>query len=166
MYFLCIFTCVCANVCVMEQMVFRPLCAIEKCPYVFAGLTKCKHTMFLWERKKRYGDIVRDVEDCQHWSGADLLAVLICSISHSHCTNSVLCIGWEIVTDSWNLKKKTSLETNITHKDCCTVSFKLQCNKMLFLMEQKFLCNYAMTFNANISVLIARGVFFSNILCV
>lgn len=33
------------NVCVMEQMVFRPLCAIEKSPYVFAGLTKCKHTM-------------------------------------------------------------------------------------------------------------------------
>ncbi len=33
------------NVCAMEQMAFRPLCAIEKSPYVFAGLTKCKHTM-------------------------------------------------------------------------------------------------------------------------
>lgn len=36
--FLCVgvFAClsVCVNVCVMEQMVFRPLCAIENSPYV------------------------------------------------------------------------------------------------------------------------------------
>lgn len=52
MFSSCIFS-VCAhmcrrahvNVCVVEQMVFRPLCAIEKSPYVFAGLKKCKYTM-------------------------------------------------------------------------------------------------------------------------
>lgn len=52
MFSLCIFMFVCilcvrVNVCAMEQMAFRPLCAIEKSPYVFAGLTKCKHTMLL-----------------------------------------------------------------------------------------------------------------------
>ena len=52
-----------ANVCVMEQMVFRPLCAIEKSPYVFAGLTKCKHTMLHCEKNS---DMVGDAKDCQH----------------------------------------------------------------------------------------------------
>lgn len=46
--------CVCVDVrgsvCAMEQMAFRPLCATEKSPYVFAGSTKCKHTVLRWER--------------------------------------------------------------------------------------------------------------------
>lgn len=52
--------CVCAsvraNACEMEQMAFRPcVCVIEKSPYVFAGLTKCKHTMLQREEKHRRG---------------------------------------------------------------------------------------------------------------
>ena len=49
MFSLCILVHMClrlrVSVCEMEQMVFRPLCVIEKSPYVSAGLTKCKHTM-------------------------------------------------------------------------------------------------------------------------
>lgn len=45
-----------ANACEMEQMAFRPrVCVIEKSPYVFAGLTKCKHTMLQREEKHRRG---------------------------------------------------------------------------------------------------------------
>lgn len=32
--FVCIYARICVKVCVVEQMVFRPLCAVEKSPYV------------------------------------------------------------------------------------------------------------------------------------
>lgn len=58
--FLCFRVCVSAsvraNVCEMEQMALRPrVCVIEKSPYVFAGLTKCKHTMLQREEKHERG---------------------------------------------------------------------------------------------------------------
>lgn len=74
MYFrVCVHMCmhVRVNVCAMEQMVFRPLCAIEKSPYVFAGLTKCKHTMLQWEKNTdMVGDVSADQEQIclQHFS--------------------------------------------------------------------------------------------------
>lgn len=61
MYFcICVHMCrrVHVNVCVMEQMVFRPLCAIEKSPYVFPGLTSVN--------TQCYTEMAMDAEDCQY----------------------------------------------------------------------------------------------------
>lgn len=67
MFSLCVFVHVCVHVrvdvCVMKQMVFRPLCAIEKSPYVFSGLTKYKHMMLCSEKNT---DMLGNANVCEH----------------------------------------------------------------------------------------------------
>lgn len=75
------------NVCVMKQMVLRPLCAIEKSPYVFAGLTKCKHTMLHREKIQIWWEMRRTVNTDQ--------CFIVALLFNSNCTYSLLFMTYQ-----------------------------------------------------------------------